>query len=286
MTSGKLEAASGSFPKIDENMDEIKTEALSPEEFEKQEENARKRSMQHLLSLTRKAVQDYDLIPDGSRVCVGISGGKDSLALAAVLEMLSRFYPKKFSVCAVSVDAGFENMDFGAIASFMEKIGVPYEVVKTEISKIVFDVRKEKNPCALCANLRRGALNDKAKQMGASLVALGHHRDDVIETAFLSLSFEGRFYCFQPKTFLDRSGVTVIRPFIYVPESDIRSFVRLCGMPVLKSPCPMDKTSKRAETKIILREMNARNPILRDNIFGAVKRGLWDAEGPRDDEDR
>lgn len=259
-------------------MNEIPTESLSPEEIAKQADRMRKKSMQHLLSLTRKAVQDYDMIPEGGRVCVGISGGKDSMALVTVLEMLSRFYPRKFSVCAVSVDVGFDNMDFGAISDYLAGIGVPYEIVKTQISEIVFDLRQEKNPCALCANLRRGALNDYARRMGASLVALGHHRDDIIETAFLSLSYEGRFYCFQPCTFLKRSGVTVIRPFIYVPEADVRSFVRLHGIPVLKSPCPMDKTSKRAEIKKILHEMNARNPILRDNIFGAVKRGLWDRE--------
>ena len=252
---------------------------LSPEEIEEQADRARKRSMQHLLSLTRKAVQDYDLIAEGSRVCVGISGGKDSLALVTVLEMLSRFYPKKFTVCAASIDAGFNNMDFGAIAGYMEKIGVPYEIVRTGIREIVFDLRKEKNPCALCANLRRGALNDQAKKMGASLVALGHHRDDIIETAFLSLSYEGRFYCFQPKTFLDRSGVTVIRPFIYVPEGELKSFVKLYDIPVLKSTCPMDKDSKRAEVKKVPHGLNAQNPILRDNIFGAVKRGLWDAGG-------
>lgn len=248
------------------------------DDVEKQLKKAKKESMQHMLSLTRKAVQDYDLIQEGDTVAVGISGGKDSMALLSALNGLKRFYPKKFNLRAITVSMGYEEMDFGPIAEFCKEIDVPYDVIETDIKQIVFDIRKEKNPCALCANLRRGALNDNAKKLGANVVALGHHRDDVIETCFLSLSYEGRFYCFEPKTYLERSEVTVIRPFLYVPESDIKSFAKLQDYPVVKNVCPMDRTSKRAEIKETLAALNRENHLFRDNVFGAVKRGIWDKE--------
>ncbi len=246
------------------------------EDEEKKLKKDRKESMQHMLSLTRKAVQDYDLIEEGQTVCVGISGGKDSMALLTVLAGLRRFYPKKFNLHAITVSMGYEGMNFQPIAEYCKDLDVPYEVVETKIREIVFDVRQEKNPCALCANLRRGALNDNAKKMGADVVALGHHRDDVIETAFLSLSYEGRFYCFEPKTYLERSDITVIRPMLYINELEIRSFARLMEYPVVENLCPMDKTSKRAEVKETLDKLNRENHIFKENIFGAVKRGIWD----------
>ena len=248
---------------------------MTPEELLAEEEKA---VMRRLLSLTRKAVQDYDLIQEGDKICVGISGGKDSMALLTVLAGLRRFYPKHFDLCAVSISPGFEGMDFSPVAAYCEKLGVEYRIVETQIREIVFDLRNEKNPCALCANLRRGALNDHAKQMGCNVVALGHHRDDVIETAFLSLSYEGRFYCFAPKTYLQRSGVTVIRPLLYVDEYLIRHFMRVSGYPVVTNPCPMDKTSKRAEIKELLKELDSRNHDFKQNIFGAVKRDVWTRE--------
>ncbi len=229
-----------------------------------------------MLSLVRKAVQDYDMIAEGDKVCVGISGGKDSMALLSVLAALRRFYPKHFDLQAVTVSMGFENMDFGPVADYCRSIDVPYEICETRIKEIVFDIRQEKNPCALCANLRRGALNDVAKKLGCDVVALGHHRNDVIETAFLSLSYEGRFYCFDPKTYLERRDVTVIRPMIYVEESEIKGFMRALDYPVVKSPCPMDTTSKRHDIKDTLNRLNRENHIFRENIFGAVKRGIWD----------
>ena len=245
---------------------------------EKAREQERKDVTQHLLGLTRKAVQDYNLINEGDVVCVGVSGGKDSLALLTLLASLKRFYPKKFELRALSVAMGFEGMDFSRVAEYCRKIRVPYDVEETQIREIVFDIRKEKNPCALCANLRRGALNDNAAKMGANVVALGHHRDDVIETAFLSLSYEGRFYCFSPKTYLERSRVTVIRPMLYVNEYELRKFGELSDLPVVKNPCPMDQTSKRADIKRTLDALNRENHIFRDNVFGAVKRGIWDKE--------
>lgn len=253
---------------------------ISDEEAEllKKIEKDKKETMQHMLSLTRKAVQDYDLIKDGDVVCVGISGGKDSLALLTALAGLRRFYPKKFQLRALTVSMGYDEMNFEGIAEYCKKLDVNYDVIETRIKEIVFDIRQEKNPCALCANLRRGALNDNAAKMGAKTVALGHHRDDVIETAFLSLSYEGRFYCFSPKTYLERSGVTVIRPFLYINEHEIKKFAELYEFPVVTNPCPMDKTSKRSEVKATLDALNRENHIFKDNIFGAVKRGIWDKE--------
>jgi tRNA(Ile)-lysidine synthase TilS/MesJ len=231
-----------------------------------------------MLSLTRKAVQDYDMISEGDRVCVGISGGKDSMALLTVLAGLRRFYPKKFELCALSVSTGFEGMDFAPVAEYCKKLDVEYKVIETQIKEIVFDIRNEKNPCALCANLRRGALNDNARKMGCNVVALGHHRDDVIETAFLSLSYEGRFYCFSPKTYLERSQVTVIRPFLFIDEYEVKNLAKFAEFPIVTNPCPMDRTSKRAEVKELLSELTQKNPDFRMNIFGAVKRGIWDCE--------
>jgi tRNA(Ile)-lysidine synthase TilS/MesJ len=237
-----------------------------------------KAAMKRMLSLTRKAVQDYDMISEGDRVCVGISGGKDSMALLTVLAGLRRFYPKKFELCALSVSTGFEGMDFAPVAEYCKKLDVEYKVIETQIKEIVFDIRNEKNPCALCANLRRGALNDNARKMGCNVVALGHHRDDVIETAFLSLSYEGRFYCFSPKTYLERSQVTVIRPFLFIDEYEVKNLAKFAEFPIVTNPCPMDRTSKRAEVKELLSELTQKNPDFKMNIFGAVKRGIWENE--------
>ena len=207
-----------------------------------------KEKLRRLLSLTRKAVQDYDLIKDGDKVCVGISGGKDSLALLATLANLRRFYPKKFELQAVTVSLGFKEMDFSPVKEFCEALEVPYMIVESDIAEIVFDIRKEQNPCALCANLRRGALNDHAGRLGCNVVALGHHKDDVIETSLLSL-FE---------------------------EKDVRQFAKAASVPVVTNPCPMDKASSRAEIKDLIYTLEQDNKFLRSNIFGAVKRDIWD----------
>jgi tRNA(Ile)-lysidine synthase TilS/MesJ len=234
--------------------------------------------MRRLLSLTRRAVQEYNLIRDGDVVCVGLSGGKDSLALLAVLAQLRRFYPKRFTLEAVHVSLGFEGVDPKSIRGFCDSLGVPLHIVDTRIAEIVFDVKKEPNPCALCANLRRGALNNEAKRLGASVVALAHHKDDVIETAMLSLFYEGRFFCFEPDTWLERAGVHVARPFIYVEEKLIKQYAKVAGLPVMFNPCPSDKTSERANMKELLRNLPMDNEMLRLNIFGAVKRGIWDKD--------
>ena len=231
--------------------------------------------MKRLLSLTRKAVQDYDMIKEGARVCVGLSGGKDSMTLLAVLAQLQRFYPKHFELQAVHVSLGFKGVDNTPLRAFCESLEVPLEVVDTQIAEIVFDVRQEHNPCALCANLRRGALNSTAKSLGCNVVALAHHKDDVIETAMLSLFFEGRFYCFEPDTWLERAGVHVIRPFLFVEEREIKQYARLADVPVVANPCPADRNSERARMKQLLRDLPVDNEMLRTNIFGAVKRDIW-----------
>lgn len=246
-------------------------------EFEK----TGKEKLRRLLSLTRKAVQDYDLIKDGDKVCVGVSGGKDSLALLTTLANLRRFYPKRFELQAVTVSLGFEGMDFSAVSKYCEALEVPYKVVESDIAEIVFDIRKEQNPCALCANLRRGALNDHAGRLGCNVVALGHHKDDVIETALLSLFYEGRFYCFSPDTWLERAQVRVVRPYLYVEESDIRQFAKAVDIPVVHNPCPMDRAGSRAEIKELIRNLEKDNRFLRSNIFGAVKRNIWDKDSEK-----
>ena len=235
-----------------------------------------KDTLRRLLSLTRKAVQDYDLIKDGDSVCVGVSGGKDSLALLATLANLRRFYPKKFELQAVTISLGFDGMDFSQVSDFCKDLEVPHKIVESDIAEIVFDIRQEQNPCALCANLRRGALNDHASRLGCNVVALGHHKDDVIETALLSLFYEGRFYCFAPDTWLERAQVRVIRPFLYVEESDVKHFTNAATLPVVHNPCPMDRTSRRSDIKELIRTLEKDNKFLRSNIFGAVKRDIWD----------
>lgn len=231
--------------------------------------------MRRLLSYTRKALEDYDLIQENDHVCVGLSGGKDSLALLCVLASLRRFYPKSFQLSAVTVSLGFSGTDFTGVSELCKSLDVPYRIVESKISEILFDIRKESNPCALCANLRRGALNDAAKEMGCNVVALAHHHEDIIETAMLALMYEGRFYCFPPKTWLDRIGLHIIRPFIYVEESLVKQYKEAANLPVVFNPCPMDKASKRAEVKALLKQLSRDNHQLPVNIFGAVKRGLW-----------
>lgn len=228
--------------------------------------------MQKMLSLMRKCVDDYRMIEPGDQIAVGVSGGKDSLALLAVLAELRRFYPNPFTLTAITLDAGYEEMDFSPVAELCRSLDVPYIIKKTEIGKILFDIRKEKNPCALCAKMRRGALNDAALAAGCKKVALGHHFDDAVETFMLSLFYEGRINCFYPVTYLDRRGITVIRPMLYIPERQIINFVRRQELPVVHNLCPADKHTKREEVKSLLRELEHTHHDLRERIFGAIQR--------------
>ena len=202
-------------------------------------------TLQKLLSYTRKAVDEYSLIHDGDRIAVGISGGKDSLTLLYALHGLKRFYPRHFELGAVTVDLGYSECDFTPVAELTEKLGVPYRIIKTDIARILFEERKESNPCSLCAKMRKGALNQAVKDMGYNKVAYAHHKDDIIETMLLSLLFEGRFYSFSPKTYLDRMDLTVIRPMMFTEEAEVIGFQNKYSLPVVTSRCPMDGYTKR-----------------------------------------
>jgi tRNA(Ile)-lysidine synthase TilS/MesJ len=221
-------------------------------------------------------VDDYEMIHEGDKIAVGISAGKDSLTLLHALAGLRRFYPKRFELVAITVDMGFEGMDFTPIPELCERLDVPYIIAKTEISRIIFDVRKEKNPCSLCAKMRRGALHNAAKEAGCNVVALGHHFDDVVETFMLNLLYEGRIGCFQPVTYLSRKDITVIRPMIYMPEKDIRYFANRVSLPVVKSTCPADGNTERESMKQLLHTLERENKGLRYRIFGALQRGNID----------
>ncbi len=229
-----------------------------------------------LLSYARRAIDDYNMIEEGDKIAVGVSAGKDSLALLCALTQLRRFYPKKFELIAITVDMGFDGMDLSPIKSFCEELEVSYHIVPTQISKIIFDVRKESNPCSLCAKMRRGALHTAAKELGCNKVALGHHFDDVVETFMLNLFYEGRLGCFQPVTYLSRIDLHLIRPLIYMPEKDIKYFASRVALPVIPSPCPADKNTERENMKQLLHSIEKQNKGLRYRIFGAIQRGNID----------
>lgn len=230
------------------------------------------KEIKRILSFTRRAVDDYGMIEDGDRIGVGISGGKDSLTLLFALAELRRFYPKKFELVAISVDMGFEGVNFTPIAELCRELDIPFVVVPTQISRIVFDVRKEKNPCGLCAKMRRGALHDECKRQGCNKLALGHHFDDVVETFMLNLFYEGRLGSFSPVTYLSRKDLTMIRPLLYAQEKDVRYFVNRHPLPVIESPCPADKNTERESMKTLLASMERNNKGLRHRIFGALQK--------------
>ena len=232
--------------------------------------------LKRILSYVRRGVDDYEMIKDGDKIAVGVSAGKDSLALLCAMAALRRFYPKKFELCAVTVDMGFEDFDLTPIRKMCEELEVEYHVVPTQIAKIIFDIRKEKNPCSLCAKMRRGALYNYAKSIGCTSVALGHHFDDVVETFMLNLFYEGRLGCFQPVTYLSNTDIYLIRPMLYMPEKDVRYFASKNDLPVIKSPCAADGNTEREEMKKLLHGLEMNNKGLRYRIFGAIQRGEID----------
>ena len=233
--------------------------------------------LQQLLSFTRKAVDEYQMIQEGDHITVGISGGKDSLTLLYALHGLKRFYPNKFELSAITVDLGYEEFDLDPVHELCQELGVPYKVVKTDIAHILFEERKESNPCSLCAKMRKGALNDAVKEMGCNKVAYAHHKDDIIETMLLSLIFEGRFHSFSPKTYLDRMDLTVIRPIMFVDEADVIGFKNKYNLPVVKSKCPVDGYTKRQYAKELVRQLNTEHPGAKNRMFTAILNG--DIEG-------
>lgn len=230
--------------------------------------------LQQLYSYTRKAIDDYHMIQDGDHIAIGISGGKDSLAMLYALSGLRRFYPASFELTAVTVDLGFENLNLDRIAALCAELEVPYHIVRTDIGKIIFEDRKESSPCSLCAKMRKGALNQAMKELGCNKIAYAHHRDDVVETMLLSLIYEGRFHCFSPVTYLDRMDMTVIRPLIYVQEADVIGFVNKYRVPVVKSPCPADGHTKREYAHLLLQQLNRENPGVKERMFHAVQDGV------------
>ena len=230
-------------------------------------------NIKRILSYVRRGVDDYQMIEDGDKIAVGVSAGKDSLTLLCALAELRRFYPKKFELSAITVDMGFEGSDFSSIKKLCAELDVPYHIIPTQISTVIFDVRKEKNPCSLCAKMRRGALYGAARELGFNKVALGHHFDDVVETFMLNLFFGGRLGCFQPVTYLSNTEITLIRPMLYMPEKDVRYFASKANLPVVKSPCPADGNTEREEMKKLLATLEKENKGLRYRIFGAIQRG-------------
>lgn len=229
--------------------------------------------LQRLLSLTRKAVEDYNMIEDGDRIAIGVSGGKDSLTLLYALKNLQRFYPKHFELIAVTVDLGFSDFDLSPIKELCQKLDISYHIVNTDIAQVVFEKRKDSSPCSLCAKMRKGALNQAIKELGCNKIAYAHHQDDVIETMFLSLIYEGRFYSFSPRTFLDRMEITVIRPLIYVSEADVKGFKNKYQLPIVENPCPADGITKREYAKDLVRQINLENPGAKTRIFHAISEG-------------
>ena len=224
--------------------------------------------MQKILSVLRKACEEYSLIEEGDKICVGISGGKDSLTLLAALARFQKFSPCKFFLHAVAVDLTNGKNNYSKIENFCRELNVPLTVVKSDIFEVVFDIRKEKNPCSLCANMRRGTLNSTAKSLGCNKVALGHHKDDLIETFLMSLFFEGRLSTFKPISYLSNTDLYMIRPLIYCNEDDISRVSQ--DYPILTNSCPVDKFSERENAKNILKELNKIYPNAKEKIFNAI----------------
>lgn len=246
--------------------------------------------MQKLIGLVRRCVQDYNMIAEGDRIGVGVSGGKDSVALLAFLAELRKYNDKAFDVEAITIDMGL-GMDYMPIAELCQQLDVRFNLIQTQIGPIIFDHRKEKNPCSMCAKMRRGALNQAILDRGMNKLALGHHYDDAVETFMMSLIYEGRISCFQPVTDLDRTGIIQIRPMLYIHEKTIDSFVMRNHLPVITNRCPVDKYTKREEIKKLVYDLSATYPDLKERIFGAMQRlplPEWEPKGrykrPKDQE--
>ena len=242
--------------------------------------------MNKILSLTRRCVEDYAMIQPGDRVAVGVSGGKDSVTLLVALAKLREFYPVPFTVEAFTLDMGHRDgvpgMDFAPVEQLCRELDVPYTILKSEIQHIIFDLRREKNPCSMCAKMRRGALHAALQERGIQKIALGHHYDDAIETFYMSLIFEGRLSCFQPVTYLDRTGITQIRPLLYCGEQLIRHTAQRLDLPVVENPCPADGNTKRQEIKELVYVLQGRYPELKARAFGAMQRLPLPEWGPKE----
>ena len=232
--------------------------------------------MQRILSHMRKAIEEYKMIEDGDKIAVCLSGGKDSITLLNCFKALQRFYPKNFEIIAISINPGFEHFDTNFLQNICDNLEIPLFIEKSNAKEIVFDIRKEKNPCSLCANLRRGVINSIAIRENCNKIALGHNQDDVLETFLLNLLYTGNIGTFSPVSYMDRSKITLIRPLIYTPEKEIRSFIRKNNISVMPKVCPMDGTSKRENMKELIFTLTKNIPMVRANLFGAIQRNLDD----------
>ena len=230
--------------------------------------------MQRILSHMRKAIEEYQMINEGDKIAICLSGGKDSITMLNAFKQLQRFYPKKFEIIAIGIDPGFEFFDTKFLEEVCKKVDIPLFIGKSNAKEIVFDIRKEKNPCSLCANLRRGIINSIAVEQGCNKIALGHNQDDVIETFLLNLLYTGSINTFAPVSYMDRTKVTLIRPLIYTPEKLIRSYVRKNNIEVMPKVCPMDGKSKREFVKQLIFNLGKEIPVLRSNLFGAIQRNI------------
>ena len=237
--------------------------------------------MQKLMGLVRRCVDDYKMIQEGDRIAVGVSGGMDSLVLLVLLAGLRKYFDKAFELEAITIVMGL-GIDYSSIQELCSQLNVPYTIVKTEIAPIIFDHRKEKNPCSMCSKMRRGALNQAILEKGFNKLALGHHYDDAVETFLMSLLFEGRISCFQPVTNLDRTGIVQIRPMLYIHERTVDNFAIRENLPVIANRCPVDKTTKREEVKSLIFDLSKTYPDLKERIFGAMQRyplPEWEPQG-------
>lgn len=227
-----------------------------------------------LLDKVKKAVLEYKMITEGDHIAIGVSGGKDSLVLLYSLAMLKKIIPIKYSLHAITIDLGWKN-DYTQLIKYCKDLDIPLTIKETEIGQIIFEERKEKNPCSLCAKMRRGAINNLAKELGCNKVALGHHLDDVVETFLLSLTFEGRIYCFQPSTYLSRVDLTVIRPLIFIPEETTNYLGKKLNLPLIKNQCPAEGKTKREEIKLLFSELEKNNPLVKNRVLTAIVKQIW-----------
>lgn len=240
--------------------------------------------MQKMLGYMRKAITEFDMIQDGDKIAVGVSGGKDSLVLLMGLILLKRFIGIDYDLVAITLDPQFGGVpgDYSAVQKLCDEYGVPYVLQQTHIGEIVFDIRKEPNPCSLCARMRRGALHDAAKAAGCNKIALGHHFNDAVETFLMNLAVEGRIGCFAPKSYLSRKDIWMIRPMVFAPESEIKKAAKHLSLDVVKSKCPADGHTKREEMKEFIRERERVDKGFSDRVFGAMRRAGIDGWGFKD----
>lgn len=230
--------------------------------------------MQRILSYMRKAIEDYNMIEENDKIGICLSGGKDSITMLYAFKALQRFYPKKFEIIAISIHPGFEFFDTNLLQEICKSLDVPFFIENSNIKEIVFDIRKEKNPCSLCANLRRGVINSIAIRENCNKIALGHNQDDVLETFLLNLFYTGSIGTFAPISYMDRTKITLIRPLVYTPEKDIKRFIKKNNLTVMPKVCPMDGKSKREDMKQLIYTLGKNIPMIRANLFGAIRRNL------------